>query len=171
MLPPDPNPGTVAALLDSIQNTPWAAAIAEGALLFPWLETLHVLCITIVFGTIAVVDLRLIGWQSRHRSVSVLERELVPLTWLAFAGALATGFLMFASRAAKYAANLDFQIKMALIVLAGVNMLIFQFGIYRSVHVWGEDARPPLAARRAGMASLALWICVIVIARWIGFSD
>lgn len=169
MLPPDPGPFSF--VFEWLANMPWAMAIAEGALLFPWIETVHVICVTLVFGMIAVVDLRLIGWQSTHRNVCVMERELVPVTWAAFAGALTTGFLLFASSASKYAANSHFQIKMLLIVLAGVNMAVFQLGIYRSVARWGDDIRPPTAARIAGALSLTLWMSVIVLGRWIGFSD
>lgn len=169
MLPPEP--GSLDGVLQPLQDTAWATAIAEGAYWFPWIETGHVICLTIVFGTIAVVDLRLLGWQSRHRSVQALERELVPLTWLAFAGAAVTGFLLFSSKAVKYAANPLFEGKMALIALAGINMLVFQAGIYRSVERWGGDARPPAAARLAGGLSLALWMTVIVVARWIGFTE
>lgn len=169
MLPPDPGP--LSFLFALLQNTRWATAIAEGALLFPWIETIHVICLTVVFGTIAVVDLRLLGWQSTHRNLRVLADELVPLTWVAFAGAALTGFLMFASSASKYAANPQFQIKMLLIALAGLNMLVFNLGICRSVGRWGDDLRPPTAARLAGACSLALWSAIIVVARWIGFSS
>ncbi|WP_084455709.1 DUF6644 family protein [Novosphingobium rosa] len=169
MLPPDPGP--LAFLFNWLSGTSWASAIAEGALLFPWIETVHVLCLTLVFGTIAVVDLRLLGWQSTHRPVRVLERELVPVTWAAFAGAALTGFLLFASSAGKYAANPMFQAKMLLLALAGVNMAVFNFGIGRSVGRWGDDIRPPLAARVAGGLSLILWTAIIVVARWIGFSS
>lgn len=169
MLPPDPGP--LDFVLQPLQDTAWAQAIAEGATLFPWLETIHVLCLTLVFGTIAVVDLRLLGWQSQGRPVGRVEREMVPITWVAFAGALITGALMFASSAVKYAANWHFQVKMALIVLAGINMLVFQLGAYRRIDQWSQDARPPRAARIAGALSLTLWALTIVFARWIGFSE
>ena len=86
----------------------------------------------------------------------------------AFVGAAITGGLMFIGNATTYAANTPFLIKMGLLVLAGLNMLYFQFVTYRSVGQW-DSGRPVPAARAAGMVSLVLWVGVIGFGRWIGF--
>src|SRR5262245_46625242 len=152
-----------------VYELPIADHIRSNELAFPWLESVHVLAITLVLGSIAVADLRLLGLASVKRPVSQLLHEVLPITWLAFGVALATGLLMFTSNAVEYAHNRPFQLKMLMLVLAGLNMLVFQLVTFRGVGAWDEKRRTPPAARLAGAASLACWIAVVAFGRWIGF--
>lgn len=156
--------------LEWLSNTAMATAIREGSMLFPWTESVHVLALTIVVGSIAIVDLRLLGAASRSRSVSKLMKDVLPITWVAFVVAFTTGILLFTSRATYYADNLFLQIKLVLLVLAGVNVLIFHLITVRTIAEWDAAARVPAPVRAAGAASLALWLGVVVFGRWIGFA-
>ena len=82
-----------------VYDLPIADHIRSNGLAFPWLESVHVLAITLVLGSIAVADLRLLGVASVKRPVSQLLHEVLPVTWVAFAVALLTGLLMFTSNA------------------------------------------------------------------------
>jgi hypothetical protein len=77
---------------------------------------------------------------------------------------------MFASNAVDYAKNLPFQMKMLLLLLAGINMLFFHLVTYRSVARWNESRHTPLAARCAGGFSVLVWLGVVAFGRWIGFT-
>ena len=158
------------AWFEQLANTPLATAISQGASAFPMLECVHVLAITAVVGTIAIVDLRLLGYRSHRRGVRRLIRDVLPYTWGAFAIAGVAGSLLFISNATKYAHNGLFQVKMLLIIAAAVNMAFFHLTIYRNVDEWDERVPPPLAARIAGATSLCLWISVIFLGRWVGFT-
>jgi hypothetical protein len=136
----------------------------------PILNALHVAAIATVFGTIFVVDLRLLGYPNAQRSFKRLHDELVRWTWGAFALALATGILMFMVNAVTYYRNTAFWLKMLVIVIAGINMLVFERVTARSVASWDHGVTPPTAARLAGALSLALWLSVIFLGRWIGFT-
>jgi hypothetical protein len=161
---------TIESLLQSLYATGLAAQIRENEFAFPCIETVHVLAITLVVGSIAVLDLRLLGWASRDRAVSRLSAEVLPVTWSAFAVAVLSGSLMFASNAPKYLDNPFFRTKLALLALAGLNMLVFQFVVGRSLAAWDGAAVPPRAARIAGGLSLTLWTLVVAAGRWIGFT-
>ncbi len=141
-----------------------------GEWLFPIVETLHVISLAMVFGSIVMVDLRLVGAASRNSTVSKLSSEVLPYTWGAFICAIVTGTLLFVSKAHVYFHNLQFQLKFLCMFLAGVNMLVFHFGSYRHVLEWDERYPPPHAARLAGALSITLWIGVIFFGRWIGFT-
>jgi hypothetical protein len=153
-----------------LQNTAVGSFISASTWAFPTIETVHVFALVIVVGTIAIVDLRLLSVASRNRSVSQLSNDVLPITWSAFCLAAVTGALLFSSKATEYLANGPFRIKVALLVLAGLNMLLFHFMTYRSVHQWDDAHRAPSAARFAGALSLAFWIGVVVCGRWIGFT-
>ena len=118
----------IQSILQALEDTSVAAYIRESGSFFPNLESVHVIGIALVFGTIAVVDLRLLGIASHRRSALRLIQELLPYTWVAFAACVITGLLMFASNATTYAQNSVFWWKMGLLLLAGLNMGFFHLG-------------------------------------------
>jgi site-specific recombinase len=151
-----------------LQASPLGRGIAESAYMFPLVESVHVLAIAIVVGSISIVDLRLLGWTSRNMSITRLSESVLPFTWTAFVFAVIAGLVLFASNATGYYDNIAFRMKMLLMLFAGVNMLVFQGVTLRGVQRW-DDGMPPPAARIAGALSLALWIGVVAFGRWIGF--
>ncbi len=159
-------------LFQQLYDTPVAVAIRESGTLFPWVESVHVLAITLVVGSILAVDLRLVGIAWKTRSISQLTREVLPLTWTAFGVAAITGGLLFSSNAVKYSHNTFFLSKMALLVVAGVNMLAFHLLTSRTIEHWDEvhHHQLPPAVKFAGLASMVLWLAIIICGRWIGFT-
>ena len=153
-----------------LENSPLGMFISGSTWAFPTIESIHVFFLVIVVGTIAIVDLRLLGVASRNHKVSQLSNDVLPLTWGAFVGALVTGSLLFSSKATHYLANWPFKLKMGLLLLAGLNMLLFHFLTYRDVKRWDDDPVTPQAARLAGFLSLTFWIGVVAFGRWIGFT-
>ena len=149
-----------------LQNTPVAISVAENW--FPQIESLHVIALAMVAGTIFTVDARLLGLASRDLGFTYLADRLLPWTWRAFVLAVLTGGLLFSSHATEYLEKTPFLIKMGLLVLAGLNMAYFQFVTLRGVGRW-DTGRPVLAARLAGAMSILLWSAIIACGRWIGF--
>jgi hypothetical protein len=144
--------------------------IRENDLLFPLIESVHVLAISLVVGSILVVDLRLLGLASVRRPAGRVINGILPLTWSAFAIAVASGSLLFISNATKYLANGYFVAKLFLILAAGLNMAVFHFISAKDLPKWENEPVPPLSARLAGGLSILLWIAVVSCGRWIGFT-
>jgi len=157
-------------LIAFVEHGTLAELIREDDLLFPCIESVHVLAICLVVGSIAVVDLRLLGFASVDRPVGRLMRSILPITVGAFGLAVAAGSLLFISHASKYLENRFFIAKITLIALAGVNMAVFHLIGARNLDQWENDALPPLFARVAGGLSLFLWVSVVACGRWIGFT-
>src|SRR5688572_31390961 len=134
------------------------------------INALHVISIVTVFGTIFLVDLRLLGIPNVTRSFVRLHDEILRWTWGAFGIAAVTGVLLFMVNAVTYHRNTAFWLKMATILLAGINMLVFELVTAKSAPSWDKGVTPPGAARLAGALSIVLWIAVIVFGRWIGFT-
>src|SRR3954462_8001352 len=105
-----------------VSALPIGEFIRSNELAFPWLESVHVLAITLVLGSIAVADLRLLGLASVKRPGTQLLNDVLPVTWVAFVVAAITGSAMFTSNAVEYSHNTPFQLKMLMMVLAGLNM-------------------------------------------------
>jgi hypothetical protein len=157
-------------LVDFLQNSALSEWMRLSLKAVPVVNALHVMSIVIVFGTIFIVDLRLLGFVNVHRSVTRMHDELVRWTWLAFGISFITGALLFMVNAVTYYRNTAFWLKMGAIVLAGINMLVFERVTAKSMPSWDRGAVPPPAARTAAVVSIVLWLAVIVFGRWIGFT-
>jgi hypothetical protein len=148
-----------------LEGTAGSLAIRESTLLYPFIETTHVLALCLFLGMIALLDLRLIGVGLRGVAVSEVAGRLLPLALLGFGLMALSGVLLFYSGPVRASANIFFRIKMILIVLTGVNALLFHFSVYRRVVEWDTDPLPPARARLAGWASLLLWSAVVICGR------
>jgi len=160
----------IAALLQWVEASRWATGIRESLLLFPLLESIHVMGLSLVFGTIAIIDLRLLGAASTERRFKRMASDILKWTWAAFAVTALTGSLMFITNASVYYHNFYFRAKMLLLVLAGVNMLSFELTLGRTVHRWDNARSAPAAGRVVAVLSLAIWMSVIFAGRLIGFT-
>ncbi len=148
-----------------LSETQLSMALTDSPWAFPALESLHVIALTLVVGSIGVVDLRLLGVASKGRDAADLIRSILPITWIAFAVTALSGALLFTANPLSYSANFYFVGKLALLAAAGLNMAAF--------HLFGQRqlATPgALAPKLSGGASLALWITIVAFGRWIGFT-
>ena len=160
------------ALLEAcerLQNLAFPTLIRESDWLFPTIETVHVLALVLVVGSISMVDLRLLGLANRSRPISQVMAQALPWTWSAFAAAAVAGLLLFSSKAVTYYSDLPFRIKMVCLVLAGINMAYFHRYTHRRLGN-SDMGAPPAAAKIAGGISLLLWVVIVGAGRWIGFT-
>lgn len=152
-----------------LEQTSVGAAVRQSLWLFPAIETVHLLGMAALVGTISAFDLRLLGWMLRRERVSELARRLLPWAWAGFAVQVITGTLLFSSEAVKVYTNPAFQLKMLLLFFAGVHALIFHWTIYRNVATWDDTPVLPAGAKVAGFVSILLWIGIVAAGRFIGF--
>jgi hypothetical protein len=161
---------SVTAFLEQLQHLPLAVIIDKTVWVRTTVEVIHVVAVSLVIGTIAIVDLRLLGLAFTNRPFAELSRQVLPFTWAGFVVAVTAGALLFISRATQYFVNPVFWLKMALIMVAGINMMIFEFITVRGVQSWNIDPIPPQPARLAGGISIATWALVVVLGRLIFFT-
>ena len=152
-----------------LDHTAVGTAIRESLWLFPIIETLHIFGIISLVGGTSILDLRLMGLTFRDEPVTKLAKRFLPWAWFGFIVQVVTGVLMFSSEAAKMYGNWAFQIKMLLILVAGVNAIVFHSLAYQSVGKWDRAPVAPLSARVAGTASILLWFGIVAMGRWIAY--
>ena len=153
-----------------IENTMPATALRDSLWMFDIVETIHTLGITLVAGTIMLVDLRLLGMGLKREPLFDVISRIVPWTLWGFAFMVCTGCLLFSAEAVKLYNSPAFRIKLVLLALAGLNALIFHTTIYRQASQWSTAPIAPLRARMAGVLSLILWICIIAAGRAIAYG-
>jgi hypothetical protein len=158
---------TVESMLESIQTSALGAWMRDTLPAMQVVEATHVLAAVVVLGTVLIVDLRLLGLTDASRGFERISRETLPLTWIAFAIAAVTGLLMFTTSPEVYFANPAFRLKAVALLAAGLNMVVFQLVTARGIT---DTGKPPHAARIAGLLSVLLWVGVVLLGRWIGFT-
>jgi len=144
-------------------------AIRQSLWLFPAIETIHLLGMAALVGTITILDLRLLGWCMRREPISRLSARLIPWAWLGFLAQVVTGLLLFSSEAVKIYGNPAFRLKMLLLLLAGIQALIFQTVVSRRLPSWDQRETLPFAAKIMGFSSILLWVGIVSAGRFIGF--
>ena len=150
---------------NTLAATPLAAELTDSTWLFGAVESVHVVALTLVLGSIALVDLRLLGLIERDTDADGFVRRLLPLTWGGFALAALTGSTLVFANPQGYFANTFFLGKLVLLALAGLNVLVF--------HRFVQPRRNPgsaLAPRVSAGISLVLWFTIVSFGRWIGFT-
>jgi hypothetical protein len=156
------------ALLVWLETTGFAAAMRQWLWLYPIVEIIHITGIALLVGSIAMFDLRLLG-ISRSLPVRALSHHLLPWTITGFVVVAVTGLMMFAAHATEFWQNPAFWVKLSLILLAGINALVFHLGVFRNVLCWNTNVPAPIAARTAAVASLVLWVGVIAGGRLLAY--
>lgn len=156
---------SVLTLFRWFENSWLGEGIRSSNWLFPVIESVHLLALAVIGGSVLAVNLSLLGLGLGRRSAAQMWND----TWPWFAGSLATmlttGFLLFTSEAVKLYYHEAFWVKMSALAAS----LIFTATVQRPAAL----ANPELEAWRSrlvGMVSLLLWFAVGASGRWIGFS-
>ena len=148
-----------------IQDTPLAITIRESNYGFPYIEGTHVLGLALSVGVIVWFDLRLAGVLFRNRPVSEVFKQLRPFFLTGFPITFATGVLLFIAYAERCYSSTYFRVKLLMLLLAGLNILIFHSTIDRRRDEWDNAPVPPFQARLAGILSLIFWVGIMAAGR------
>ena len=155
-------------------STPVSQGARAALRAFDWLapadETLHILALTTLFATAAIVNLRLLGVIGKDRALGPLARKLLPLTWSALCVLVLTGGLLVMNRPGRYFRSDMFIFKMGFVLLAVAWTLALTIGFARHEQFWDGDARRRGMAKAGAVLALALWSGAIICGRWIAYA-
>ncbi len=152
-----------------IEQSALAVAMRQSLWLYPIVEIVHLAGIALLFGSIAVLDFRLLG-LSRNLPVRRLAAHVLPWTAASFVLIVPSGLAMFAAHASDFIASPVFALKIGLIFGAGMNAAVFHAGAMRGVADWDFNRPPPRAARAAAALSLLFWLAVIACGRLLAYT-
>jgi hypothetical protein len=128
----------------------------------PVIESIHLVGLTLLVGTIAIVDLRLLGLGLRHLKVSAVAAAMAPWTSAGLVTVGLTGPVLFWFDSGRYLKNPAFLVKMVLLAVA----LGLHFTVHRSV-----TKRDAGIGKLVAVLSLVLWSCVVLAGRAIADFD
>lgn len=155
-------------LLEGLENTFLATTIRQSAWMYPWLEILHISGIVLLVGAAFLFDLRLLGF-SKNLPVTALVQYLINWSRNGLWIVLPTGLLLFVCNAKTLGYDPVFWIKMALIILAGLNAERFHRYTLTSVSSWNEQVDTPVSAKLSAIFSMAAWFAVIACGRLLAY--
>jgi hypothetical protein len=151
-------------ITQALHDWPFAVWLRSAPFAYPTLEAVHIIAIAITFGSLWIVDLRLLGvrlFGLASINANVLAKATLPWTLLGFTLAATVGSLMFLARASDLIGNSAFLAKMLLLFTAGTNAAI--------LHSRGPLDSDNFATRAQALFSIVLWLAMIVCGRWIAY--
>ena len=154
--------------LAAIEGSALAVAMRQELWLYPATEIMHIAGFVVLVGSIAMLDLRLLG-LTRQLAVRELARLVLPWAAGALLVIVPTGLLLFIAHAGELFSNRAFQVKLVLIMTAGANAAVFHMGPFRTVGTWDRGVSTPPAAKVHAAASLLIWLGVISCGRLLAY--
>jgi len=159
-----------ANFLQWLHDTQFSTTMRESIWAEPLVETIHVLTLTLFLGFAVLLDLRLLGVCMRRRKVSEVLGQLNPYLFVGFAIMIVSGLLLFTGDPPAFWGTTFFKVKMIFLVLAGLNVLIFNATIGRKVAEWDLAPKTPSAAKVAAILSIVLWVAIVAAGRAIAYA-
>ncbi len=150
----------------ALQESALGHLMRSSPVLYPTAEILHIMGFVLLVGSIAALDLRILG-LGQTIAIQPLARLLLPLSRFGFIVAIGMGFLLFTADAAHVVRNPAFQTKLLLIAAALINIVIAHVGPWRRLAAWHGET--PASAKASAFASLLLWLGAITAGRLIAY--
>jgi hypothetical protein len=157
----------MASALHTVEATGFARFMREALYAYPFAEAVHIAGLALLFGSIVLVDLRLLG-VGRRVPLKPLVSFAVPWSITGFVIAALAGLSMFTAHAEEFITQPVFLTKMGLILAGGVNAVLLHNGPLREA-AWEPSGEVPAQVRAAAIGSLAIWLGVIVCGRLLAY--
>jgi Family of unknown function (DUF6644) len=157
------------ALCEWLSNTPLSMAIQDAFWVIPTVQTVHIVAIAVVMGSIAMLDLRLVGIFGRTQSVDSVAQRFLPWVWAAVLVLLASGSILIIGEPGRELLNVMFWLKMSMLTCVLIITATFQYLLRSHGSAFWERRR--VAAGLVGIVSLLLWVSIIGAGRWIAYVE
>jgi|TARA_B110000971_G_scaffold50659_1_gene51154 hypothetical protein len=137
----------------------------------PIIQTVHILGIAVLMGTIVMLNLRVLGLAVRSQELTEITERVMPWVWWALASNLVSGAFFLFARPYRYFNNPVFGWKVSFLIPAVVLTLVFYWMQKRQTGYWEQDTKHLWSARAIALVSLVCWIMVAMAGRWIAYVE
>ena len=159
------------SIAQAIQSTDFFTAFRESELAYPIVLSAHLTCIAIFGGLILMTDLRLLGVALKSLSIADVVNGTRIWKRLGFAIMVSCGIMLGGAKIGTYYTNPYFIIKMSLLFLVFVHAVIFRPRVYNRPEALDASPQIPRVAKVAATMSLALWLGIMSMGRWIAYWE
>jgi hypothetical protein len=155
---------------DWLATTSLSQAFQDHAWVIPTSQSIHILAVSVVFASVLMINLRLLGIVTRGRSVSQLSNSLLPWIWRGLAVLLFTGIVQTVAEPVRQFVTPVFWAKMAMILIVVTMTTLYAKAVRRNAPLWDADSSRPASAAVLAAISTLLWLAIIVCGRFIGYT-
>ena len=159
-------PRVIQAFCDWLSNTPVSLKIQTVLWIIPAVQTIHILSVSFVMASMAMLDLRLMGIAGKRQAVSSMVERFVPWVWRVLLILIATGAILIVGEPGRELLNWAFRTKMAMVATVSLITLFVQNRNTRDAAFWETHK---IAAAVVGAVSLLLWVAIVTAGRWIAY--
>lgn len=159
----------LANLCEWLHDTSLSGWLRDSLWTEPIMETAHVLSLTLFFGMTMLLDLRLLGVSMKRRKASDVLRQLNPWIIGGLALMIVTGFFLFLGDPVAFYATTFFKVKMILLVVAGLNVLVFELTVGKKLDTSDAGGGTPGSAKIFAIVSIFCWVAIIAAGRAIAY--
>lgn len=156
---------------DWMASTPLSQQLQNHLWIVPTSQSIHIVCICVVFTSALMINLRLLGVGASGRSISQLTDSLVPWMWRGLAVLLLTGTVQTIAEPVRQFVTPVFWAKMGMILVAAAMTAVFARKVRANAARWDAAAARPAGARAFAIGSSILWIAIIVCGRFIAYTS
>jgi hypothetical protein len=150
------------SLSHTIQTVGW---------IIPTLQTIHILCVAVVFSAAVLVDFRMFRLFERELPLPEVSRRFLRTIWPVLLVLLVTGSLLIIGEPRRSLLNSAFYLKMALLLAAVLLTAALQASIATSPSFWEKDRGRRMAGNLLATLSLAIWCGILFAGRWIAYTQ
>lgn len=153
-----------------LATTQTSLVIQEISWVIPTVQTIHILGIAVVIGSILLLDLRMLGLVMPGQPTAAVAQRFLPWIWWTALVLLLSGSILIVGEPERSLPNLTFQIKMGLLLAVLMLTAVFQWGLRRDPQYWERTMLRLTSVRLIAVISLLLWIAIVFAGRWIAYS-
>ena len=153
-----------------LSQTSFSLAIQTHEWIVPTIQSIHIVAIGIVLGSVFMIVLRVLGWAGRDQSLMEITRRFGPWLFGALCVMLATGILMVVGEPARELLAFSFWLKMSLVVVGTIIAAAFQIALRRNQADWENSIARSLSAKSLAIFTLLIWIAIIILGRLIAYD-
>lgn len=159
------------AFCDWLSGTPLSLTIQGVSWIIPMVQSVHIIAVTMVMGSVLMTDMKLLGVVGRGVSVKQMNRRFLPWIGGALVVLLLTGSVLTIAEPARELINNVFRFKMALIVVICALTAVFHKIVQSHADGWGEATGNTWTVRAFALISLAIWVAIVMCGRWIAYAE
>ena len=156
-----------ASWLDSFESS---TNLHESLYMYGWVESTHVLTLSLFLGMLLVIDLRLLGFGFTNIPASTLLEKLDKPMMIGFVIMVVSGLLLYYAIPVRSSQSVFFRAKLILLVCAGINAFIIRRMTHGQTLSWDNDVKPPGKVRLGAALSLTLWASIVAAGRMMAYD-
>ena len=158
------------AFTEWLSQTSISLAIQTHDWVIPTVQSVHIVAIGVVLGSVFMIDLRVLGLAGRDQSLTETTGRFGPWLSGALCVLLATGVLMVIGEPARELLAFSFWLKMFLVAVGTVTAEVFQISLRKNEIEWEQSLAKRRTTKWLALATLLIWVCIVILGRLIAYD-